>query len=51
LWPRPFRPISTGYLRVGGALLALFNWLFLDATVACSCCIEDTDLSASSPEI
>ncbi|HEY8669465.1 MAG TPA: glutamate--tRNA ligase family protein, partial [Terriglobales bacterium] len=47
-----FAPSPTGYLHVGGARTALFNWLFarnLGGTLILR--IEDTDLERSSPEM
>ena len=47
-----FAPSPTGYLHVGGARTALFNWLFArhyDGTLALR--IEDTDLERSTPEM
>ena len=47
-----FAPSPTGYLHVGGARTALFNWLFArrhGGTFVLR--IEDTDLERSSPEM
>src|SRR5579859_5126967 len=47
-----FAPSPTGYLHVGGARTALFNWLFarkFDGTLILR--IEDTDLERSSTEM
>ncbi len=47
-----FAPSPTGYLHVGGARTALFNWLFArkhEGTFILR--IEDTDLERSSPEM
>src|SRR5246127_224055 len=47
-----FAPSPTGYLHVGGARTALFNWLFarhFDGTLVLR--IEDTDLERSTPEM
>jgi len=47
-----FAPSPTGYLHVGGARTALFNWLFArhhNGTFILR--IEDTDLQRSSPEM
>ena len=33
-----FAPSPTGYLHIGGARTALFNWLFARATAGNSCC-------------
>src|SRR5262244_1260864 len=47
-----FAPSPTGYLHVGGARTALFNWLFarhFGGTWVLR--IEDTDLERSTPEI
>src|SRR5947209_16499099 len=47
-----FAPSPTGYLHVGGARTALFNWLFarhFGGTLILR--IEDTDLERSSPEM
>jgi glutamyl-tRNA synthetase len=47
-----FAPSPTGYLHVGGARTALFNWLFArkhSGTFILR--IEDTDLERSSPEV
>jgi len=53
--PKPrvrFAPSPTGYLHVGGARTALFNWLFarhFGGTLVLR--IEDTDLERSTPEM
>ena len=53
--PRPrvrFAPSPTGYLHVGGARTALFNWLFarhVEGTFILR--IEDTDLERSTAEM
>jgi glutamyl-tRNA synthetase len=47
-----FAPSPTGYLHVGGARTALFNWLFTrhyEGTLVLR--IEDTDLERSTPEM
>src|SRR5215831_18171079 len=47
-----FAPSPTGYLHVGGARTALFNWLFarhFGGTFILR--IEDTDLERSTPEM
>lgn len=47
-----FAPSPTGYLHVGGARTALFNWLYarhFDGTFVLR--IEDTDLERSTPEM
>jgi len=47
-----FAPSPTGYLHIGGARTALFNWLFarrLGGTLVLR--IEDTDVERSSPEM
>src|SRR5437763_8936728 len=47
-----FAPSPTGYLHVGGARTALFNWLFArhyEGTLVLR--IEDTDLQRSTPEM
>jgi glutamyl-tRNA synthetase len=47
-----FAPSPTGYLHVGGARTALFNWLFarhFSGTLVLR--IEDTDLERSTPEM
>src|SRR5512146_2045930 len=47
-----FAPSPTGYLHVGGARTALFNWLFArhnGGTLILR--IEDTDLERSTPEM
>ncbi len=47
-----FAPSPTGYLHVGGARTALFNWLFArhnQGTLILR--IEDTDLERSTPEM
>jgi glutamyl-tRNA synthetase len=47
-----FAPSPTGYLHVGGARTALFNWLFarhFRGTLVLR--IEDTDLERSTPEM
>jgi len=47
-----FAPSPTGYLHVGGARTALFNWLFArHHSGAFILRIEDTDLSRSSQEM
>ncbi len=47
-----FSPAPTGYLHVGGARTALFNWLFARQTGAAFVLrIEDTDLERSRPEL
>jgi glutamyl-tRNA synthetase len=47
-----FAPSPTGYLHVGGARTALFNWLFARHTGATFILrIEDTDLERSTPEM
>ena len=46
-----FAPSPTGYLHVGGARTALFNWLFAKHTGGvCVLRIEDTDRERSQPE-
>ncbi len=47
-----FAPSPTGYLHVGGARTALFNWLFArgrDGTMVLR--IEDTDIERNRPEL
>src|SRR3954463_4199773 len=47
-----FAPSPTGYLHVGGARTALFNWLFarnLGGTLILR--IEDTDVERNRPEL
>src|SRR5438128_12338713 len=47
-----FAPSPPGYLHVGGARTALFNWLFarhFEGTLVLR--IEDTDLERSTPEM
>src|SRR5271154_381336 len=47
-----FAPSPTGYLHVGGARTALFNWLYArhhGGTLILR--IEDTDLQRSTPEM
>src|SRR5215472_16913711 len=47
-----FAPSPTGYLHVGGARTALFNWLFtrhLRGTMILR--IEDTDTERNKPEL
>ncbi|MGH7836259.1 MAG: glutamate--tRNA ligase family protein, partial [Candidatus Binataceae bacterium] len=47
-----FAPSPTGYLHVGGARTALFNWLFArheDGTLLLR--IEDTDAERNKPEL
>lgn len=47
-----FAPSPTGFLHVGGARTALFNWLFarhFGGTLVLR--IEDTDLERSTPEM
>ena len=49
---RPLRPITTGYLHVGGARTALFNWLFAKhegGTLILR--VEDTDVERNKPEL
>ena len=46
-----FAPSPTGYLHIGGARTALFNWLFAKATGGTFLLrIEDTDRERSTPE-
>jgi glutamyl-tRNA synthetase len=46
-----FAPSPTGYLHIGGARTALFNWLYAKHTGGqCLLRIEDTDTSRSSQE-
>src|SRR5208282_190479 len=46
-----FAPSPTGYLHVGGARTALFNWLYARHTGGRFILrIEDTDKSRNSPE-
>ena len=47
-----FAPSPTGYLHVGGARTALFNWFFarrLDGTMILR--VEDTDIERNRPEL
>ncbi len=47
-----FAPSPTGYLHIGGARTALFNWLFARRTGGAFILrIEDTDPERSSPEM
>ena len=47
-----FAPSPTGYLHVGGARTALFNWLFARRTGGTMILrIEDTDIVRSSQEM
>jgi glutamyl-tRNA synthetase len=47
-----FAPSPTGYLHVGGARTALFNWLFARKTGGKFILrIEDTDIERSSEEM
>jgi glutamyl-tRNA synthetase len=47
-----FAPSPTGYLHVGSARTALFNWLFCRSTGAEFVLrIEDTDLTRNQPEV
>jgi len=47
-----FAPSPTGYLHVGGARTALFNWLFARSTGGVMILrIEDTDLERNKPEL
>ena len=47
-----FSPAPTGYLHVGGARSALFNWLYARATGGTFILrIEDTDADRSRPEL
>src|SRR5271154_1021830 len=46
-----FAPSPTGYLHIGGARTALFNWLFAKRTGGTFALrIEDTDRERSTPE-
>src|SRR6202000_171804 len=46
-----FAPSPTGFLHIGGARTALFNWLFARHTGGqCLRRIEDTDRERSTPE-
>src|SRR5579862_3780273 len=46
-----FAPSPTGYLHIGGARTALFNWLFAKHTGGTFLLrIEDTDRERSTPE-
>src|SRR5471032_1940633 len=46
-----FAPSPTGYLHIGGARTALFNWLFARRTGGSFLLrIEDTDRERSTPE-
>lgn len=47
-----FAPSPTGYLHIGGARTALFNWLYARHTGGTFLVrIEDTDLERSTPEV
>jgi glutamyl-tRNA synthetase len=47
-----FAPSPTGYLHVGGARTALFNWLFARKEVGTMVLrIEDTDVERNKPEL
>ena len=47
-----FAPSPTGYLHVGGARTALFNWLFARNTGGVFVLrVEDTDIDRSKPEL
>ncbi|MFQ5929352.1 MAG: glutamate--tRNA ligase [Acidobacteriota bacterium] len=47
-----FAPSPTGYLHIGGARTALFNWLYARQTGGSFILrIEDTDVGRSSPEM
>lgn len=47
-----FAPSPTGYLHVGGARTALFNWLFARCTGGTFILrVEDTDLERNQPEL
>jgi glutamyl-tRNA synthetase len=47
-----FAPSPTGYLHVGGARTALYNWLFArHVGGALILRIEDTDVDRSKPEL
>ena len=47
-----FAPSPTGYLHVGGARTALFNWLFARSTGGVMILrIEDTDVERNKPEL
>ena len=47
-----FAPSPTGYLHVGGARTALFNWLFVRHTAGTFILrIEDTDVERNRPEL
>ena len=46
-----YAPSPTGYLHVGGAWMAFFNWLFArNAGGTFLLRVEDTDASRSTPE-
>jgi glutamyl-tRNA synthetase len=45
-----FAPSPTGYLHIGGARTALFNWLYARAGGRFLLRIEDTDRARSTPE-
>ena len=46
-----FAPSPTGYLHIGGARTALFNWLYAKANNGKFLLrIEDTDRERSTPE-
>jgi glutamyl-tRNA synthetase len=46
-----FAPSPTGYLHIGGARTALFNWLFAQSQIAAFVLrIEDTDVARSKKE-
>jgi glutamyl-tRNA synthetase len=47
-----FAPSPTGYLHVGGARTALFNWLFARRQLGTMILrIEDTDAERNKPEL
>src|ERR1700689_1627866 len=47
-----FAPSPTGYLHVGGARTALFNWLFARAVGGTFILrVEDTDVERNRPEL
>ena len=45
-----FAPSPTGYLHIGGARTALFNWLYAAAAAASSCCASRTPTASARPE-
>jgi hypothetical protein len=50
--PRPFCPSPTGFLHIGGARTALFNWMYAKPRAAnLSCALKIRTRSVQSPNI